>query len=468
MQQCTECVVNFRIANLGRIQSADFDLKPLTVFVGKNNTNKTWTAYALYGILRSMTWFMRSGFSTAEQVLPSCEQLDSAVEGIARRTAKVLADRAQPAEQDGQQSFTLEVTREDVLKDANINGSPILISMTPESLAKVLAVDPAVVAASEAELACDAEFFRANGKVKSLKFVSSKQTVAISGTSPTGQQWPVATFSSLSERLTEDYIYDQINVCVRWLAFAVFGDALGFPAERKAIAALLTFLEPVQREAKLRAVLNLPSIDFIKYLLAARQPSQTTSTFSKVIGLLEQKVMNGRVDFEGPPEARVFNYKSDDGPHIQIHAVASLVRALAGFDIYLRHHSHGIIVIDEPEMNAHPEAQLKLVEILAMLANKGLRIILTTHSPYFLDHLNNLVEGGSLDDAGKTLIANRTKLGDRDAFISADDVAAYLFREDGTVKSILEAGTIDVDSFASESDYVNNFYSEIRSAKTGR
>jgi len=38
------------VRNLGVIEQAEFDLKPLTIFVGPNNAGKTWLAYTLAGI----------------------------------------------------------------------------------------------------------------------------------------------------------------------------------------------------------------------------------------------------------------------------------------------------------------------------------------------------------------------------------------------------------------------------------
>lgn len=44
-----------------------------------------------------------------------------------------------------------------------------------------------------------------------------------------------------------------------------------------------------------------------------------------------------------------------------------------------------ILIIDEPESNQHPEWQLKLAETLTLIHQElGVRIFLTTHSPYFL------------------------------------------------------------------------------------
>ncbi len=35
------------VRNLGVISEAEIELKPLTIFVGPNNTGKTWLAYTL-------------------------------------------------------------------------------------------------------------------------------------------------------------------------------------------------------------------------------------------------------------------------------------------------------------------------------------------------------------------------------------------------------------------------------------
>jgi hypothetical protein len=44
------------IKNLGAVREAEIELKPLTVFVGPNNTGKTWTAYTLSAIFGFYGW----------------------------------------------------------------------------------------------------------------------------------------------------------------------------------------------------------------------------------------------------------------------------------------------------------------------------------------------------------------------------------------------------------------------------
>jgi predicted ATPase len=46
----------------------------------------------------------------------------------------------------------------------------------------------------------------------------------------------------------------------------------------------------------------------------------------------------------------------------------------------------GILILDEPEIHLHPEWQLKYAELLVLLQKEfNLNILLTTHSPYFLN-----------------------------------------------------------------------------------
>ncbi len=46
--------MKIKVENLARIRSAEIEIKPLTVFLGKNNTNKSYLSYVVYGVYRYM------------------------------------------------------------------------------------------------------------------------------------------------------------------------------------------------------------------------------------------------------------------------------------------------------------------------------------------------------------------------------------------------------------------------------
>lgn len=60
------------VHNLGLVKEAEIDLKPLTIFVGPNNSGKSWLVYTLTCILGP------SGFNAySEEYLKAYEEIES-------------------------------------------------------------------------------------------------------------------------------------------------------------------------------------------------------------------------------------------------------------------------------------------------------------------------------------------------------------------------------------------------------
>ena len=60
------------------------------------------------------------------------------------------------------------------------------------------------------------------------------------------------------------------------------------------------------------------------------------------------------------------------------------------------------IVIEEPEAHLHPEAQKQIVEMIFLIANiNNNQVIITTHSPYILASINNLMYAHKVGEKDK-------------------------------------------------------------------
>ncbi len=155
-----------------------------------------------------------------------------------------------------------------------------------------------------------------------------------------------------------------------------------------------------------------------------------------------------------------------------MHAASSLVRALAGLDVYLRYWAQpgDLLIIDEPEMNAHPDAQLRIIELLATLVNQGVRVVVTTHSPYVLDHLGTLVEASRLKGDARARIVERLRLKSSEALLEPEQLAVYRFDLAGEVTSIFDRETrsIDPSTFSDVGDAETNLFSEVLTEERGR
>jgi predicted ATPase len=118
-----------------------------------------------------------------------------------------------------------------------------------------------------------------------------------------------------------------------------------------------------------------------------------------------------------------------------------------------------LLIIDEPEMNLHPAAQAQFTEFLALMVQAGLHLVITTHSPYVIDHLGNLMAAASHSDSEslrETFFLKRTE-----AFLSSEHVSAYLVENQTAVSAMDEEKIIDWGTFGAISERLMHIYAAL-------
>ncbi len=57
-----------------------------------------------------------------------------------------------------------------------------------------------------------------------------------------------------------------------------------------------------------------------------------------------------------------------------------------------------IIVLDEPEVHLHPKWQLKMAKLIVKLSKEGIKVLVTSHSPYIIEALQRYSEKEDIKD----------------------------------------------------------------------
>jgi predicted ATPase len=105
-----------------------------------------------------------------------------------------------------------------------------------------------------------------------------------------------------------------------------------------------------------------------------------------------------------------------------------------------------LIYIEEPEAHLFPAAQNKLVEYLSSLLseNNNIRLIITTHSPYVLAKINNLLKAGSLAESlPKEFEAKIARIVSQASWLKPKNVRAYAVIEKRLDRILEDDGLID-------------------------
>ncbi len=114
-----------------------------------------------------------------------------------------------------------------------------------------------------------------------------------------------------------------------------------------------------------------------------------------------------------------------------------------------------LVVIEEPELNLFPETQRKLINYLNLLikdADYSNETILTTHSPYILTSLNNLMYAYTVGQKNKKEVND---ILDEKYWLNPVDVSAYMLVYDEKEEGVVAIDIMDKDTLSIKSEMID-------------
>lgn len=151
--------------------------------------------------------------------------------------------------------------------------------------------------------------------------------------------------------------------------------------------------------------------------------------------------MNIKVDFANEDDKIVLDDAGTEKRFEQASSgMQSIIPLWAVFLYGIKNHSLGTAIIEEPELNLFPTLQVDLVNnLVAQLNQTKANLLITTHSPYILSVLDNLIYANDVYQKAKAAdnkeqIQRIEKLVNSSMLINYDEVAAYLCKDDGVVE----------------------------------
>ncbi len=115
-----------------------------------------------------------------------------------------------------------------------------------------------------------------------------------------------------------------------------------------------------------------------------------------------QEIIHGRFVKDNEGRALVFKDDSIENVALNLSNVASGVKVFAVIRRLVENRSlteNTVLIIDEPETGLHPEWQIKFAHLLGLISREiGVKMLLTTHSPYFLRAVEVMAENTAYVD----------------------------------------------------------------------
>ncbi|MEG4959126.1 MULTISPECIES: AAA family ATPase [unclassified Microcoleus] len=463
--------MKLEIRNLGVVEKAEIDLKPLTVFIGRNGEGKTWAAYTLSAILG------QQGYGN---------YLKAYLDGKTQETYPIIDSALQQLFDEGNAQI-------DMIKFAN-DCAEIYINDVARFARNWMPSFMATERADFEKLQVDFKLEETKLEFQErIKSVSVEREISLGLLNSVKESGETILYFYLGggkdlNKLPKTAIKRFVIQEIFQMLHRAFYDCIHiFPTER---TTFITFPFSSFRVKEIRGEQPLKERDkselgrretpllepvkrFLEMILTIYQKQNTDrdeeikqnprlQEYINLADFLEKEILQGEVGFETTSELRKeLLFQPKESTKLEMPIVSSMVKELAPLVLCLRYlvKPNELLIIDEPEMNLHPAAQVEIAEFLAMLVNAGLHVLITTHSPYIVDHLANLMQAAKHEDPDS--IKEMFYLERTDAFISQEKVSVYLF-EDGTAKNIIsEEGTINWETFGQVSDDVSRIYANL-------
>jgi len=443
--------MKIKFSNLGCIKETELDLRPLTVIIGPNNSSKTYIAYSIYGLWERARLLQL-------HMLPSNLELNKKGEdswslkidnNLLDFFIKDVEDTAVNFQQSILESFFQDSSR----KIFSNTSFKMIISRqeVEDGIKQLIQQEPTVLGdGSSVKISCQDNvlFIKIQPEEAANQIIKNKNYIP-----------------SISKAMIEAMIAPEF-VFIMFIKHRLFSNAFLFPSARNAFINTYKILANRRYKLLKENQRNLfmssgserqfellkeqgdirypkPVEDFLEFLadLDIQETPKIKSTekndFQKLADEIETQLQNkNKTNLKstklGGKEIKV---SVKTGLEIDLYNASSSIKQLAPLLLYLRFRASkgDFLVIDEPEMNLHPESQAKLLEALSILVNLGVRILLTTHSPYIMAHLNNLVNGNHENPQILKTQSLSLYLKDERAFLPMDRVSAYEMKKNKLV-----------------------------------
>lgn len=211
---------------------------------------------------------------------------------------------------------------------------------------------------------------------------------------------------------------------------AAVGSAIGrvyfLPASRSGIYSGMSAFSSIiaelsKNKAMLTKKIELPGIsepisDY--FLMLSNIRGKENIAFSEVYKRIENEILHGTVSFNRSRNTLV--YAPEGLSHeFEMTEVSSMVSEISPIVAFLKYivasttnrnrtpKAKPIVFVEEPEAHLHPQNQVKLISLFAQLYKFGVKIIVSSHSNYIFNKLNNLLLKGDISPQNYSAILLR-------------------------------------------------------------
>lgn len=352
---------SLRVKNFGRILEAEIEISPMILFVGDNNSGKSYLMTLLWGIMEADYYKYLTpevmnliSYREAEKIVFS-EIVSNPNNGVVGNEAKRTLIRFF--------SDFFRIWKEEIVGD--IFNNPIELEEV-----EFLLLDEREFSLNQQKLKRWRREFSELQEEKKKKFFLS------------------CVLDSALQVLFSDLTGDTVQPM----------RPLFLPASRTGF--MLTYKTLINESIRSHfgssrrqgSVFTKPIIRFLNQIIGLSE--EKNDEYRDIVSFIENKMIYGTVVKDNAPITNICFASEGMSDPIPLYLTSSLVTEISSILLFLQDKNSRFktLIIEEPEEHLHLKAQSMMARILAMILNKNKNVWITTHSDTFFQQMNNLMK----------------------------------------------------------------------------
>ena len=370
------------VNDLGPLKKAEFELGDLTIICGNNNTGKTYATYALFGFL-----------SMWERVLsirvPDKKIQELLTDGVAEIDIQGFVDDAQNILNAACETYSSNLPNVFASSHKKFQNSFFKVLLNENEIEPVSSYEKTFSAPKTELFTISKQKDETN---ITISLLLEKEKV----------RYPREILNQTIGNVIRDIIFGEFFpkpfiASAERTGAAIFRKELNF-ARNKLLEAMgkaekdIDPLELLLEEYSDYALPVKTNVEFTRHLEEiSKKESFICTTYPSILEDFSD-IIGGKYTVTKNDEL-YYIPKSQKSLQLTMDESSSAVRSLLDIGFYLRHEAQkgDLLIIDEPELNLHPENQRRLAKLFSRLINIGIKVFLTTHSDYIIKELNTLI-----------------------------------------------------------------------------
>ena len=364
------------VKNLGRIMSAEIGVSPMTLFVGDNNSGKSYLMTLIYTLL-NIRW-NSEGFDLCRETkeFKKCaEWVWNAFDNLSGETTEIKITNDI---QDIFQALLNRIIKKNLSKisqrgfNADIGIGSISVELQKQN-------ERYILIQRQKRTETEGQTFLVSFRVGKEKHTYTRIIIDHINIEP------LISFV-LEFLLKTDYKRSLIrDAC--YLPASRTGFLLNYQALVKASLA-----DTYDGDNMPVGKLTRPYSDFLKNL-SSISTDHLSIRYASVIQYIEDQMTYGTVKASSEtPQATILYHPKETDINLPMYLSSGVITEMAPLVLMLLHQSFEILFMEEPEISLHPQLQQKMAQVLIRLSNEGLPLFITTHSDVILQQINNMIK----------------------------------------------------------------------------